>query len=158
MRNGWWLLAVAVGCGPGAGEISGSFGDHAMTQLKTAYFGGPNILLFADDVGCIDTSWIEKNYGDSAPDDANVDFTALQFTFDGTDVANGSYQLSGVSQARAFGLSKQGETWDALSGRDGTLVISSVDSDAVEGTFDVAFTTGSLNGAFTAEYCRNIDP
>jgi hypothetical protein len=158
MRQGLLALGLLAGCGPGAGEISGKFGDHTMSDLRSAWHGGPNILLFDTDVECIDTAWIERNYGDAAPEGAAIDFTGLQFTFDGTDAIAGTFSVAGAAQVKAFGLAKQGDTWDAERGMDGVLTLASVDEDHAEGTFDIAFSTGSLTGSFTTDYCRNIDP
>jgi hypothetical protein len=158
MRQAWMVIGLLAGCGPGAGEITGSFIDHEMSELKAAYHGGPYLLLLSSDVDCIDTSWIEKNYGDAAPDGASVDFTALQFTFDGSDVLAGTFSVAGAAQARAFGLYHEGDSWDAVSGRDGVLNVTSVDDNHAEGEFDITFAQGNLTGTFTTDYCRNIDP
>jgi hypothetical protein len=122
------------------------------------FHGGPYILLFDREIDCMDTAFVAKSYIDgSAPTD--VEFVALQFQTDAEAFVAGVGSVEGDAPIAAYGLINEGG-FELERGREGTLTITDVDEDYawIEGSFEIAFTEGSVEGTFDSEYCRNMQP
>ena len=112
-------------------------------------------------IDCIDIAWVHKVYTDGQSPDDSLDFVALQLTYQAEAPSTGTFSVAGNATVGAQGLINTKGTFTLEKGRDGTLTVTDVDPNGayVTGSLDtISFTTGTLSGTFTTEYCRNLVP
>ncbi len=152
------VLSLLAGCSKGGwAEVSGSISEVDFNEVKTVFHGGSYILLFDEEVDCLDVSWAEGSYQDGeAPTD--VAFNALQFRTDNDSFTVGTFSVEGNGEVSAQGLLNATDEFRTERGRQGTVTIDEVaeNDSTIEGTFDVEFTEGSVSGEFHTEFCRNL--
>lgn len=154
------LLLTLIACKGPPVEVSGTLGGAPFDEAKTAFFAGPHILLFAGEVDCIDTSWVERAYQTTEPP-TDLEMRALQFSaMEEDSYALGTYTFVPNSPVRSYGLTNGADGFVADRGREGYVAITDADKGGqwLEGEFDVTFTTDHVTGTFRAEYCRNMQP
>ena len=152
------LAGLLTGCaGEGTAEVSGSVEGISITPT-TLYWGGPFVVMVSRELSCEDLSWVTKVYdeGDEPPTD--YDFTALQITFNESDVVTGTYDLSGQAPVKAEVIDVTGGAMTVNKATEGTIVIDEVvnEADAI-GEFNFTFDEdGSLSGSFALPWCTNL--
>jgi hypothetical protein len=154
------LCALAVaGCeAPPQSTISGTMGGSAFNSVGSAWFGGPFILLFENEMDCMDTYWAARSYMEDISPSENLDYRTLQFTFDSDAVSIGTFSVYGDAAVSTFGLSNNGPDFELYRGRDGDLTINTITSDSVTGSFSVELDDGLLSGEIYADACINLKP
>ena len=76
------FLITACGGGAGSAETNGSIDGIPFDSVKTVFYGNAHIVLFDQDVDCLDVAFIDDNYVDGEdPTDGKQDFIAMQFIF-----------------------------------------------------------------------------
>ena len=155
-----WLTLFAL-CSAGCsqeftGEIAGQIGSYAFDEVGAVWHGGPFIVLFDRPVDCLDVYWVEQNYFEGISPSEGLDYVAVQFAFDDGEPSVGTFSVYGDAAAGAMGLINDGNYFELMQGRDGTITISEVTEDSVIGEFDISFDTGALTGNFESLYCRNL--
>ena len=155
-----FVLAAGLltGCGGGnTAEITGSV-DGLSIKPNTMYWGGPFVFFISRELDCDELAWVTKVYdeGDEPPTD--YDFTALQITYNESDVVTGTYDLSGQAPVKAEVLDVTGGALTVDKATEGTLIIDEVtnEKDAI-GEFNFTFDEdGSLSGTFNVTWCTNL--
>jgi hypothetical protein len=155
--SGMVALVALVGCGGSSAEVSGSAGGVDFDRTNHVLFGGPYIVVSMIDVDCEDLDYVRRNYEEGqAP--TELDTAMLQFSFQGEAVVEGPAPLAidGVASASVIRIS--GGAFYETVAEGGLLTIDAVtDEDTASGTFEgVTFEDGTLDGEFTAEWCRNL--
>lgn len=150
--------ALVTGCASeGTADISGSVDGLSITP-STIYWGGPFVMFVSRDLACDELAWVTKVYdeGDEPPTD--FDFTALQLTYNESDVVTGTYDLSGQAPVKAEVINVTGGAMVVHKANEGTLIVDDViaEEDAV-GEFSLTFDDlGSLTGTFSVPWCTNL--
>jgi len=154
MRIG--LMALLLGCG-GAGDTTaeGTVGGEPL-EVGAAFWGGPFVVLAASDFDCLDMAWVNRYYEEEDPP-LDEDLTAVQFTFNESDVVEGNYNIAGEAALTVRFLTIRDGTFTIEKGRSGALVIDEISKgDVVSGSYDVTFDTGSLAGELSLPFCTNL--
>lgn len=153
------LLAL-VGCHGPFAEVSGTIEGQAFDEVRSAFHAGPHIVLFTEEIDCMDADFVERAYNDGdVPTDAS--FVALQFSAMEAEVYNpGMFVFEPNSEVRSYGLVASGDAFSADRGREGFVSITDLHAggDWIEGEFEVTFADDSVTGEFRTEYCRNMQP
>lgn len=151
-------LLLAVGCAPGGeAEVEGSIGSTAFNEALTVMHGEPFIVLFAQEIECIDLAWVDYGYFDGQQPEEGLDATGVQFAYDG-ELQAGTSSVYGDSAVAALGLVSSGDSFEQWQARDGTITLDDVSVDRISGSFDISFEEGGVSGSFTSVYCRNLRP
>lgn len=156
------LLPLLVGCSGPFVTVEGQIGDLPFDKALTAFHGGPHIILFEEEVDCLNADFLQRAYDDGIPP-TDLPFVALQFSaMDEDSYAPGTYVFEPNSPVRSYGLQNTEEgSFVTYRGREGTLTITDMDEKKeqwIEGEFDVAFTDSEVHGTFRTEFCRNVQP
>ena len=152
------LLLALVGCGAvPETRFEGTVAGRSLTDVGTAYFGGPFVIFTDAPLDCIDVAWVTRYYDEEVPP-TDTDLTGLQITFFDDDVRTGRYDLSGEAAVGVRLLVVDGDDFTVLNGREGTLTVDEVtDEEAAFGTLDVDFgEEGSLSASWAAQWCVNV--
>ncbi len=162
MRAFAFLAALAglTACGGGSeASVSGTAGGVTLGDATSVYFGGPYVVIAAGEVDCIDLAWVRKNYEEGITPTAS-DVEALQFAFSTTDVEVGRVTVGITASASSTMVKVADGAATFTRAEGGVLDIASVDptDDGIaEGSFEgLAFADGTLDGTFTATWCRNL--
>ena len=150
-------LMVLGACGGSGGiaDVSGSVGGSSFNEALTVLHGGPYILLLDVEVDCLEVGWVEPTYFDGDPPAEDLNYVAVQFKFD-EDPQTGTFSVYGDSAVAGTGLVQNGNDFDFMHARDGTLTVDEVTEDSIVGKFDIVFDEGEASGTFETEYCRNL--
>jgi hypothetical protein len=152
------LAGLLAGCaGEGTAEITGSVDGLTITPT-TMYWGGPFVFFVSRELDCDELAWVTKVYdtGDEPPTD--FDFTALQISYNESNVVTGTYDLSGQAPVKAEVINVTGGAMTVFKASEGTLIVDEVinEGDAT-GEFGFTFDEyGTLNGTFSLPWCTNL--
>lgn len=151
------LFALFVACAPETTITGSALGGNGLGAVGTAMWGGSYILFTDWEFACTDLAWVQSQYSPDTPP-TELSFFGLQFTFlAGDPVAVGNFSVFGEAPVNARALHVDGTEFNDERARDGVLEVLEVEPEGlVEGTFDVEFTDGRLEGTFAAEYCVNL--
>ena len=158
MRNVWilWTAAIlASGCKAPEADITGEVSGMSLTGAETIMFGNCFIAIVDQPLTCLDMAWVTRHYneGESVRDD---DFQALQFTFDGDDILEGQFNVTGEATVTSKFVNQRDDALSEQRARAGELIVDNADADWVEGSFNITFDGGQFEGTFLAEYCLNL--
>jgi hypothetical protein len=148
------LLLAA--CAPSGADVTGDVAGVGFSSPQTVMAGGPFIVMVNDILDCVDLSWVSRSY-QSSSSPMESDFTALQLTFEGSEILEGPFSVAGEAQVSSTFLVNADGVFTPHRGIGGTVEITSTStSGSTEGSFNLVFDEGSLQGTFTAENCRNL--
>lgn len=149
------LAATALGaCGSAA--VDGEIGATPFTRARAAFFGGPYIVIADEAIPCNQMGWVQRAYSEGTSADGRRDFAALQIGFENGTIEEGSFLAELPQGMRVDGLINADGTLEVHHSREGTIDITRVTDNVVEGTFSVAFGEGGVAGEFSAEACVNL--
>ena len=157
------FLAALTGltaCGGGSeASVAGTAGGVTFGDATSVYFGGPYVVIATGELDCIDLAWVRKNYEEGTTPTAS-DVELLQFAFATTDVEVGRVTVGITASAASTVVKVVDGAATFTRAEGGVLDIGSVDAtdDGIaEGSFEgLAFADGTLDGTFTATWCRNL--
>ena len=155
-----FVLAAALltGCGSdGTAEITGSVDGLSITPT-TMYWGGPFVIFIGRELSCEEFAWVTKVYDEGDEPPTEFDFTALQITYNESDVVTGTYDLSGQAPVKAEVINVTGGAMTVFKASEGTLGVDEVVSEG-DSVGDFAFTFddyGTLSGSFSVPWCTNL--
>lgn len=149
-------LLFAAGCA-GPALVDGEIGSTPFTKARSAWFGGPFIVIATEAIDCNQMGWVQRRYTEGAPADRR-EFAALQITFSGEAIEVGSFLADRTQGVTVDGLENDGSDLRIHHAREGTIDIEDVSASRVSGTFSVAFGEGGVAGEFDAEPCVNLRP
>lgn len=148
-------LALLGGCTSPTAEITGEVSGMSLTGAETVMWGSCFIAIVAEPIDCLEMGWITRHYneGESVRDD---DFRLLQFTYDGEEILEGQFNVTGEATVTSKFINQQDGALSEQRARAGELIVDAADEDWVEGSFNITFDGGQLEGTFLAEYCLNL--
>jgi len=151
--------ALLFGCSKTNVTVSGSVDGHKL-EAVSAFWGGPHIVIADAEFDCVDMPWVEEEYEEDADNavDTEVVFSALQFTYESSEVEEGKLSIrSRESPVYAWFLLVEDEVATAYQATSGTLELEIDKKERVDGEFKVTFgDDGSLTGEFVIENCNNL--
>lgn len=139
--------------------MTGSAGGVSFGDTAYVYWGARYVIISAIEVECTGLPWVEQNYdAESSPTD--VDTSILQFTFAGELIETGKFTIAQGAQVQATVVNIEGGLFKETNAVSGTFDLDSVEEEGLAtGAFEaVAFDDGTLDGSFTAIWCRNLKP
>ena len=155
MRIG--LMALLLGCGGGVGETTatGTVNGEPL-DVGAAFWGGPFVVLAETEFDCLDMAWVNRYYEEEDPP-LDEDLTAVQFTFNDSDVVEGTYNIAGEAALTARFLTVRDGIFTIDKGRSGELIIDEITKrDVANGSFDISFDSGTLKGDLSLPFCTNL--
>ena len=146
-------LSVATGCSKAVINLDGEVNGKSVNG--SAHWGGPHIIFTDSDMGCQSVDWVQLSYGASDQVDLLTDdsFAALQITYKGTDVVEGTAQ---IPPTNAWFIESDDGTGTITDGATGNIDLE-FDGDWLIGEIDVSFgEAGQISGDFEIEKCVNL--
>lgn len=150
------LLALSA-CGGPSAEVTGSAIGVSWGETSHVFYGGPFLVISNSEIDCEGVSWVKRNYEEGqAPTDDDVQI--LQFAFATDDLKVGSYSVAIDASVSSTVLEVKEGTFTFERAGTGFLYVDDVADEATaEGSFEgVVFDSGTLDGTYTAEWCRNL--
>lgn len=153
-----FLTILLAGCGTNMeATITGQV-DGLSINTVTAYWGGPFIVFTNREMSCEDFAWVQKTTLDGDEPLTDYDVTALQITFNDTEVVTGTYDLSGQAPVKAEVIDITNSAMAVYKASAGNLLIEDLEEegDAV-GSFSFTYEEGGvLTGDFVLPWCNNL--
>lgn len=147
---------LASGCGGPHAEVSGTVLDVGFGETTSVFFGGPYLVISNLDADCMDVAFVARNYEEGeAP--TTIDTQVLQFAWSGDEIVEGRSTVDVGASVSATVVSVIDGALRFDHASNGVITVDSATEDEVTGSFEtVTFEDGTLNGTFTAEWCRNL--
>lgn len=121
----------------------------------SAYFGGSHIIFFDEDIPCEELHWVDLIYRNGeAPYEPY--FTALQISFNDSEVIEGSFAAGGEAPIRATYLQNMEEGFEVLVPSEGVLESTKVGENWTLGSFEFLFAEESIEGTYNIPFCDII--
>lgn len=156
MRRSLCLLALATACsGKGNTTAEGEVAGQTL-DVASAWWGGPFIAISDQDFDCLDMYWVNRYYEEEeAPVDE--DMMTLQVTFNADSIAPSLYDIAGEAALTVRLLTISDGFFSIDKGRSGVVVIDQAeDKGQLLGTYEIAFTSGTLSGELDMDWCTNL--
>ena len=150
--------ALMTGCaGEGTAEITGNVDGLSITPT-TVYWGGPFVIFIGRALDCDEFAWVTKVYDEGEEPPTDFDFTALQISYNESDVVTGTYDLSGQAPVKAEVINVTGGAMTVFKASEGTLIVDEVVGEGeASGEFNFTFDEdGALSGSFAVPWCTNL--
>lgn len=149
-------LLGLLGCGGSVADVEGTALGITFGKTHHVYFGGPLLVISAFESECEDLAFVRETYEvGQVPTEADV--ALLQFAF-AAEMSEGTNPVDLGASVNAAVVHGGGGAFEFEYAEGGVLDIDHLEAESVaEGSFEgVAFPSGTLNGSFTAEWCRNL--
>ena len=75
--------------------IDGAVDGYKLSEIQTAYYGGPFVIFATEPFDCMDMAWVARSYDVYGEAPVDVDMNFLQIAFNSSDPATGLYSMSG---------------------------------------------------------------
>ena len=150
------LLALATACsGKGDTTAEGEVAGQSLA-VASAWWGGPFVVIADQDYDCLDMSWVNR-YHEEEEAAVDEDMMALQVTWNGDTIEPSLYDIAGEAALTVRLLTVSDGFFSIDKGRSGTVVIDQADDEGqLVGTYEIAFTSGTLSGALDMDWCANL--
>lgn len=150
-------LAALSACGGGSAEVTGTAGGITFGETEFVYFGGPYVIISQVEAECDEFAWVERNY-EVGQSPTETDVAALQFAYSGETLVEGAQAIAVDASVAATVLNVKDVVFSYERAEAGFITMDEViEDESASGTFEgLTFEDGTLNGSFTAEWCRNL--
>ena len=137
-------------------SASGFAGSLGFDPMST-YFGGAYLIFFDRNIACEELYWVSKIYRNGESPYYEKDFTALQITFNDSDVMTGEFAFGGEAPVRGTYIENFSPEFNIMIATEGVIASTAVGENQAFGSFDLILGEDSIEGEYATDYCATLD-